>query len=130
MGGDVPLVVVSIPAAMSQVRSGRLRPLAVSTKRRTPILPDVPTVAEATGVKDFEVDSWYAMFAPAKTPTRVIARMNKEIAVVVIAARRQGEASRAGRRRVSSTPEMLGNMVKREIVEWRTVVKRANIEGE
>ena len=130
MGGDVPLVVVSIPAAMSQVRSGRLRPLAVSTKRRTPILPDVPTVAEATGVKDFEVDSWYAMFAPAKTPDEVIARMNKEIAVVVSRPDVKAKLLEQGADGVSSTPEMLGNMVKREIVEWRTVVKRANIEGE
>jgi len=130
MAGDVPLVVVSIPAAMSQVRSGRLRPLAVSTKRRTPILPDVPTVAEATGVKDFEVDSWYAMFAPAKTPDEVIARMNKEIAVAVARPEVKAKLLEQGADGVSSTPEMLGNMVKREIVEWRTVVKRANIEGE
>ena len=130
MAGDVPLVVVSIPAAMAQVRNGRLRPLAVSTKRRTPILPDVPTVAEATGVKDFEVDSWYAMFAPAKTPDEVIARMNKEIAVAVARPEVKAKLLEQGADGVSSTPEMLGNMVKREIVEWRTVVKRANIEGE
>ena len=67
----MPLLIVSIPAAMSQVRSGRLRPLAVSTKKRTPILPDVPTIAEATGLKGYEVDSWYAVFAPAKTPNEV-----------------------------------------------------------
>ena len=53
MAGDVPLLIVSIPAAMSQVRAGRLRPLAVSTRKRTSILPDVPTVAEATGIKDY-----------------------------------------------------------------------------
>jgi tripartite-type tricarboxylate transporter receptor subunit TctC len=130
MAGDVPLLIVSIPAAMAQVRSGRLRPLAVSTKRRTPILPDVPTVAEATGVRDFEVDSWYAMFAPAKTPDEVIARLNKEIAVVVSRPDVKAKLLEQGADGVSSTPEVLGNMVKREIGEWRAVVKRAGIEGE
>ena len=76
MAGDVPLLIVSIPAAMGQVRAGRLRPLAVSTLKRTSILPDVPTVAEATGIKDFEVDSGYAVFAPAKVPDEVVSRMN------------------------------------------------------
>ncbi|HXI35526.1 MAG TPA: tripartite tricarboxylate transporter substrate binding protein [Burkholderiales bacterium] len=130
MAGDVPLLIVSIPAAMAQVRSGRLRPLAVSTKRRTPILPDVPTVAEATGLRDFEVDSWYALFAPAKTPDEVVARVNKEIAVVVSRADVKAKLLEQGADGVSTTPEMLGNMVRREIAEWRTVVKRAGIEGE
>jgi tripartite-type tricarboxylate transporter receptor subunit TctC len=129
MAGDVPLLIVSIPAAMAQVRSGRLRPLAVSTKRRTPILPDVPTVAEATGVKDFEVDSWYAVFAPAHTPDEVIARMNKEIAVVVARPDVKARLLEQGADGVSTSPEVLGRMVKREIAEWRTVVQRAGIEA-
>jgi tripartite-type tricarboxylate transporter receptor subunit TctC len=130
MAGDVPLMIVSIPAAMAQVRSGRLRPLAVSTKRRTPILPDVPTVAEATGLKGFEVDSWYAVFAPAKTPDEVIMRMNKEIATVVAQPAVKAKLLEQGADGVSTTPEALGGMVKREIAEWRTVVKRAGIEGD
>ncbi|MGH8692423.1 MAG: tripartite tricarboxylate transporter substrate binding protein [Burkholderiales bacterium] len=130
MAGDVPLLIVSIPAAMSQVRAGRLRPLAVSTLRRTPILPDVPTVAEATGLKDFEVDSWYAVFAPAKTPDEVVARMNKEIAAVVARPEVKAKLLDQGADGVASTPEALGRMVRREIEEWRAVVKHARIEGE
>ena len=130
MAGDVPLLIVSIPAAMSQVRAGRLRPLAVSTLKRTSILPDVPTVAEATGLKDFEVDSWYAVFAPAKTPDEVIARMHKEIATVVVRPDVKARLLEQGAEGVSTTPEVLGKMVHREIDEWRAVVKRANIEGE
>jgi tripartite-type tricarboxylate transporter receptor subunit TctC len=130
MAGDVPLLIVSIPAAMSQVRSGRLRPLAVSTKKRTPILPDVPTVAEATGLKDFEVDSWYAIFAPAKTPDEVVSRMQKEVAAIAVRPDVSAKLLEQGAVGVASTPEQLGQMVKREISEWRAVVKRANIEGE
>jgi tripartite-type tricarboxylate transporter receptor subunit TctC len=130
MAGDVPLLIVSIPAAMSQVRAGRLRPLAVSTLKRTSILPDIPTVAEATGLKDFEVDSWYAVFAPAKTPDEVIVRMNKEIATVVSRPDVKARLLEQGAEGVSSTPEKLGQIVSHEIEQWRAVVKRANIEGE
>jgi tripartite-type tricarboxylate transporter receptor subunit TctC len=130
MAGDVPLLIVSIPAAMSQVRAGRLRPLAVSTRTRTPILPDVPTVAEATGLKGFEVDSWYAVFAPAKMPDEVVQRMNREIAEVVRRPEIKAKLLEQGAVGVSSTPEALAATVKREIAEWRGVVARARIEGE
>lgn len=130
MAGDVPLLIVSIPAAMSQVRAGRLRPLAVSTRARTPILPDVPTVAEATGLKGFEVDSWYAVFAPAKMPDEMVQRMNREIAEVVRRPEIKAKLLEQGAVGVSSTPEALAATVKREIAEWRGVVARARIEGE
>jgi tripartite-type tricarboxylate transporter receptor subunit TctC len=130
MAGDVPLLIVSIPAAMGQVRSGRLRPLAVSTAKRTPILPDVPTVAEATGLKGYEVDSWYAVFAPAKVPDEVVTRMHKEIVAVIARPEIKAKLLEQGALGVSSTPEELGKIVHREIAEWRDVVKRAKIEGE
>ena len=67
MGGQVPLLWVSIPAAAQFVKTGKLKALGVSTLKRSAAFPDVPTLQEA-GVPDFEVDSWYAMFVPAKTP--------------------------------------------------------------
>ena len=67
MGGQVPLLWVSIPAAAQFVKAGKLKALAVSTLKRSAAFPDVPTMQEA-GVADFEVDSWYAVFVPAKTP--------------------------------------------------------------
>jgi tripartite-type tricarboxylate transporter receptor subunit TctC len=130
LAGDVPLLVVSIPAAMSQVRAGRLRPLAVSTQKRTSILPDVPTVAEATGLRDFEVDSWYAVFAPAKVPDEAVARMNKAISAAVALPQTKAKLLEQGAEGTASTPEHLGAMVSREITQWRAVVKHANIQGE
>src|SRR5688572_1349030 len=130
MAGDVPLLIVSIPAAMSQVRAGRLRPLAVSTRGRTSILPDVPTVAEATGLKGYEVDSWYAVFAPAKTPDEAVGRMNKEIASVLTRSEVKAKLLEQGAEGRSSTPEALGKVVKREINEWRALVKHANIDAD
>ena len=130
MAGDVPLLVVSIPAAMSQVRAGRLVPLAVSTLKRTAVLPDVPTVAEVTGLKDYEVDSWYAVFAPAKAPDEAVMRMNKAIAAAIAEPPIRAKLLEQGAEGMSTTPERLGQMVSREIAQWRTVVKHAKIEGE
>jgi tripartite-type tricarboxylate transporter receptor subunit TctC len=130
MAGDVPVLIVSIPAAMSQVRAGRLVPIAVSTRGRTSILPDVPTVAEASGLKNYEVDSWYAVFAPAKTPDEAIARMSREIATVVARPEVKAKLLEQGAEGRSSTPEALGKVVKREILEWRGLVKHANIEAD
>jgi tripartite-type tricarboxylate transporter receptor subunit TctC len=115
---------------MAQVRSGRLRPLAVSTRKRTPILPDVPTVAEATGLKDYEVDSWYAVFAPAKTPDEAVSAMHKAIAEAAARPDIKAKLLEQGAVGLSSTPGELGKIVHREISEWRDVVKRAKIEGE
>jgi len=130
LAGDVPLVVVSIPAAMSQVRSGRLRPLAVTTQKRTSILPDVPTVAEATGLENFEVDSWYAMFAPAKVPDETVAVMNQAIAHAVALPEVKAKLLEQGAEGMNSTPEHLGSIVHREIAQWRELVKHTRIEGE
>jgi tripartite-type tricarboxylate transporter receptor subunit TctC len=130
LAGDVPLIVVSIPAAMSHVRSGRLRPLAVTTQNRTSILPDVPTVAEATGLRDFEVDSWYAVFAPAKAPDEAVTMMNQAIAAVVALPGVKAKLLEQGAEGKSSTPAHLGAMVSREIAQWRELVKHARIEGE
>jgi tripartite-type tricarboxylate transporter receptor subunit TctC len=130
MAGDVPLVIVSIPAAMGQVRSGRLRAVAVSTAKRTSILPDVPTVAEATGLKRYEVDSWYAVFAPAKTPKEVIERTNHELATVLARADVKAKLLEQGAEAAPSTPEALAKRVHREIAEWQALVKRVPIEAD
>ncbi|HEY7237664.1 MAG TPA: tripartite tricarboxylate transporter substrate binding protein [Burkholderiales bacterium] len=130
LAGDVPLVVVSIPAAMSQVRSGRLRPLAVTTQKRTSILPEVPTVAEATGLRDFEVDSWYGMFAPAKAPDETVAVMSKVIATAVALPEVKAKLLEQGAEGRSSSPAELGERVSREIKQWRELVKHVRIEGE
>lgn len=127
MAGDVPLLIVSIPAAMSQVRAGRLRPLAVSTRERTSILKDIPTVAEATGLSDYEVDSWYAVFAPAQAPDEAVERMSREIAAVVSRPEVRARLLEQGAEGRSSTPQALGEVVRREITQWRGVVKHANI---
>ena len=127
MAGDVPLLIVSIPAAMSQVRAGRLRPLAVSTRQRTSILPDVPTVAEATGLKGYEVDSWYAVFAPAKTPDEAVARMNQAIAAVVAQPEVKAKLLERGLDADPMTPAQLAEHLRKESATWGKVAKDAKL---
>jgi tripartite-type tricarboxylate transporter receptor subunit TctC len=102
----------------------------VSTAKRTAILPDVPTVAEATGLKDYEVDSWYAMFAPAKAPSAVVQRMNEELATVLARPEVKTKLLEQGAEAVTSTPEALNARVHREIAEWQALVKRVPIEAD
>src|SRR5438132_3216701 len=83
LAGQVPFLFLTASAVLSQARPGRLRALPVTTRKRTASAPDIPTVAEELNLPDYEVDSWCAMFAPAKTPGAIVARMQKELARVV-----------------------------------------------
>lgn len=127
LGGQVPLLIVTMPAAISHVRAGRLRALAVTTRRRNPGAPEIPTVAEALKLADYEVDSWYAMFAPASTPPAVVARMQKEIARVIQLPDVRQKLLEQGGDPVGSTPEELGRVVKDELRKWTDVIRQAKI---
>ncbi|HYN26650.1 MAG TPA: tripartite tricarboxylate transporter substrate binding protein [Burkholderiales bacterium] len=127
LGGQVPLLIVTMPAAISQVRAGKLRALAVTTIRRNPGAPEIPTVAEALNIPDYEVDSWYAMFAPAKTPTAIVARMQKEIARTIQLPDVKQKLLEQGGDTVGSTPEELGRVVTRELRKWAEVIRDAKI---
>ena len=129
VGGQVPLLWVSIPAAAQFVKTGRLKALAVSTTRRSAAFPDVPTVQEA-GVADFEVDSWYAMFVPGKTPKPVIDKLNKALNQVVADPEIREKLLAQGSEGVGGSPEMLGKVVAAELPKWAKLVKQANIKAD
>ena len=130
VSGQVPFLFVTAPAALAQVRAGRLRPLAVTTLKRTPAAPDVPTVAEALDLPDYEVDSWYAMFAPARTPPAIVARMQKEAARVVHLPDVKQKLLEQGADSVGSTSEELDQVVKAELKRWADVIRAAGIKLE
>jgi tripartite-type tricarboxylate transporter receptor subunit TctC len=130
ISGQIPFVIVSAPAALGQVRAGKLRPLAVTTLKRTAAAPDVPTVAEELNLPDYEVDSWYAIFAPAKTPPAVVARMQKDAARVVHLPDVKQKLLEQGADSVGSTPEELDKVVKAELKRWADVIRDAGIKLE
>jgi tripartite-type tricarboxylate transporter receptor subunit TctC len=129
MGGQVPLLWVSIPAAAQFVKTGKVKALAVSTVKRSAAFPDVPTMQEA-GVPDFNVDSWYAMFVPAKTPKPIIEKLNKALNVIVREPAIRDRLLQQGAEGAGGTPEALGKVVDSELVRWAKLVKDANIHSE
>lgn len=129
IGGQVPLLWVSIPAAAGFVKNGQVKALAVSTVKRSAAFPNVPTVQES-GVADFEVDSWYAMFVPAKTPKPVIEKLNKALNAVIADAEVKEKLLQQGSEAVGGTPEALQRTVQAELGKWAKLVKDANIKAE
>jgi tripartite-type tricarboxylate transporter receptor subunit TctC len=129
MGGQVPLLWVSIPAAAQFVKTGKLKALGVSTLKRSAAFPDVPTLQEA-GVADFEVDSWYAMFVPAKTPKPVVEKLNRALNTTLQDAEIRDKLLAQGSEAVGGTPESLGQMVDIELVKWAKLAKDASIKAE
>jgi len=130
LGGQVPFLFVTAPAALSHVRSGKLRALAVTTAKRTPAAPEIPTVAEELNIPDYEVDSWYAMFAPAKTPAAIVARMQTDVARVVRLPEVKQKLLEQGADSVGSSSEELERVVKAELRRWAQVIHDAGIKLE
>ncbi len=129
MGGQVPYLWVSIPAAAQFVKAGKLRALAVSTTKRSSAFPDVPTMQEA-GVPDFEVDSWYAMLVPAKTPKAIIDKLNKALNTALAEPAIRAQLLEQGAEAVGGTPEALGKTIAAELPKWAKLAKDANIRAD
>ena len=130
LGGQVPLLFVSIPAAMGFVKSGKLRAIAVTTLKRSGAAPDVPTVAEALGIRDYEVDSWYAIFAPAHTPANIVARLQQEVARVVRLPEVKQKLLEQGADAVGNSSAELDQVVKAELKKWAALIQQAGIKLE
>jgi tripartite-type tricarboxylate transporter receptor subunit TctC len=130
LGGQVAIVMPSIPPALPHIKSGRLIALGVSGGKRNSALPNLPTIAEA-GVPGFEVDDWNAVVVANGTPKGIIVRLNKEI-VSALAGQdlRDRIASGVGAEVVGSTPEELARHIERELARWPKVIKAAGIKAE
>src|SRR5712691_4726428 len=118
LAGQVPFLFLTAPAALSYARSGKLRALAVTTLKRTAAAPEIPTVAEELNLPDYEVDTWLALFAPAKTPEPIIARMQKEVARVLHLPEVKQKLLEQSADPVGSSPEELGRVVNAELKKW------------
>ena len=117
----------SDPSAMPHVKGGKLRALAVSTTRRSPNLPDVPTVAES-GAPGYEYSNWYGFVVPAKTPPAVVQFLNREITRALNAPDVRETLSGAGMEPAPSTPEELDRYMVQDMEKWAQVVRAANIK--
>ena len=130
LAGQTPFLFLTAPAALSHVRSGKLRALAVTTRKRTAAAPDIPTVAEELNLPDYEVDSWCAIFAPARTPAAIVERMQKEVARVVHLPEVKRELLAQSADPVGSGPDELERVVRTELKSWAAVIREAGIKPE
>jgi len=129
VGGHVQAMVSALQTVAAHVQSGRLRMLAVMSARRAEAFPDVPTLKEA-GAPDLEVETWYAMFAPAGTAAAIVARVNRDVNELLQEADVRDVLAKQGLDPAGGTPEVLGNRVKRELANWTRVVKAAGIKAD
>ena len=127
VGGQVHAMFADLPVLMPQIRGGTLRPIGVGSKRRASVLPDVPTLDEQS-IKDVYTDNWYALFAPAKTPAPVIARLNAAVNAVLKDPETAKKLIEAGADPAAGTPEELAAFLKSELERWGKVVREKNIK--
>jgi tripartite-type tricarboxylate transporter receptor subunit TctC len=122
LAGNVDLMVSSLPSAMSQIQGGKLRPLAVTSARRSSSLPDVPTVAEL-GYKGFDVSTWYGLFMPAGTPKQVVTTVNAEVNKLLATPEMKAAIIAQGAEPQAMTPQELETLLKTDYQKWKSIVQ-------
>ena len=122
IGGQVSLTITGMSATLPYVQSGRLRVLGVATARRSPALPQVPTIAEA-GVRGYESNNWVGMFAPAGTPADIVSKLNAEIMRIQSTPEMLARLQAQGAEFAPNTPEQFGAFQRADIVKWTQVIK-------
>ena len=126
LGGQIQLMFATIPSVIQHVRAGSLRAVAVTSSRRSPALPDIPTVAES-GYPGFEASSWYGFVAPAGTPDPIIRKLYELIAKIVNMPDINDQLSSQGADPVGSSPEEFAQYMRNETEKWAKVVKASGI---
>jgi tripartite-type tricarboxylate transporter receptor subunit TctC len=129
IGGQIQVMFTTVASAASLIAGGQLRALAVTSAERSPAFPDLPTVAEA-GVPGYSAESWYGLFAPARTPADVIARLNKSAALAVQSEAFKRLGVNEGLVMVAQPPEALDTYFRGEEERWRKVIQDAGIKIE
>jgi tripartite-type tricarboxylate transporter receptor subunit TctC len=126
LAGNINLIFATAASAVGHIKSGKIKALAVTTAKRSGLVPDLPTVAEA-GLKGFEANNWYGVLVPAGTPRPIINRLNKEITAVLNMADIKEFLFKQGLDVAPSTPEDFGAYIRSEKAQWEKVIKAAGL---
>jgi tripartite-type tricarboxylate transporter receptor subunit TctC len=129
LGGEVSMMFSNVADIGSQIKAGKVKPLAVTATKRASLLPEVPTMEEA-GLPGFVITSWFGLLAPAGTPAPVIARLNAEMVKVLGRAEVKATLGAQGLEVASSTPEQFGEHIKSEIARFTKIARAAGIKAE
>ena len=127
IGGQVQALFDNMPNVIAHVKAGRLRALAITTPRRSPALPELPTVDEA-GVPGYQVQVWFGIVAPAATPKDVVAKLNTEINRILALTDVRERFTQSGIDIVGGAPEVFDKHIREQVATWGKVVKDANIK--
>jgi tripartite-type tricarboxylate transporter receptor subunit TctC len=126
VAGEVSVGFATMPSVISYVKSGRMRGLAVTTAKRSPATPDLPTVSEA-GLKGYEAGTWYGLLVPIATPKDAIARLHAESMKVLTTPDVKQRLDTAGFEVIGSTPEQFGSYIRSEVDKWTKVVRASGV---
>ena len=129
IGGRVSMMFIDIPTGLPHVNAGKLRGLAVTTRERSSLLPDVPSM-EQSGVPDFDITSWQGWFGPANMPKEIVTKLNAAIRKIIETPDIRKQLGERGMDAFSGTPEDLGKFVDEQLVLWTRLIKDAGIEPE
>ncbi len=129
LSGQVQMTVATPPSVMSHIQGGKLRGLAIAAKSRSPLLPDVPTTAEA-GFPGFELEAWVALFAPAGTPPEAVKRLTDALKQVLDTEEVKKAAGNSGIEARYMTPAQLDQVVKSDLEYWSKVIREAKISAD
>jgi len=129
IGGQIPIMFGNLPVAVPHVQSGKVRALANTTAKRSPLAPDIPTVSEA-GLKDFAIATWYGMLAPVNTPPELAARIQRDAARVLTQTDTRDRLTKLGVDLVLNTPEEFRTYLQSEIARYTKIVKAAGLKAE
>ena len=129
LGNQIQVLFTGAPAVMGHVKSGQLRALAVSSPKRIPALPDLPTVAEL-GYKNFEADQWYGVVAPAGTPREIVMKLNQQINLALNSNELKKRLSTEGAVAMPETPEVFGALIAQDIERWRPVITSGRVKAD
>jgi tripartite-type tricarboxylate transporter receptor subunit TctC len=129
VGGQIQMMIVPLVSAIGHVKANRLRALGASGVKRSPMLPDLPTIAEA-GVPGYHYTTWYGLLAPAATPKPVIATLNQSVAKALASTDLREKFAQQGLEIESGTAEQFSALLKQEVARWEKIIKAAKIQGE
>ena len=128
IGGQVMLFTADFAVMVPQVKGGKVRGLAVTSAKRSPVMPDLPTVSEALGLKDYELIAYFAAFAPAGTPADVALKLNQAFNAAASSKEVQEKFAAIGFVSEPGTPEALAQRTKAETAKWAKAIREAKIE--
>jgi tripartite-type tricarboxylate transporter receptor subunit TctC len=127
LGGHISLMFENLPGAIAHIKAGKLRALAVLAEKRSPAVPDVPTIAQA-GLPGCEANSWFGLLTTAGTPREIVDRLNREVVAAVRKPEIQARMADIGAEAAGGSPEEFGSLIRSERDKWTKVIRAANIQ--